>query len=46
MFLHNVSSKSWVLKTKIKFSDNDVSVSVGSSALWRQKKGRDVMDVV
>lgn len=28
MFLHNLSSKSWVLKTKIKFSDNDVSVGI------------------
>ncbi len=28
VFLHNVSSKSWVLKTKIKFSDNEVSVAI------------------
>lgn len=24
MFLHNVSRKSWVFKTEIKFADNDV----------------------
>lgn len=28
MFLHNVSSKSGFLKTKIMFSDSDVSVGI------------------